>query len=298
MQLLRAARRWGKWYFLAGDALPHSGILYTRNMECFGLNPDSLRGGLILGCGAQFDHPTFPTICRIQGLNLHIRDTADLYLTDEIFRGHSYSIRLPENSVVVDVGMNSGLAALDFARLSKVSAVYGFEPFPKTFEMAMRNFALNPLLSSKIHAVCGGLAVQDESRVVKYSSNLRAGMTTRGVPPTTFSLGEVSTETIQLFDIVACVSKIFTRHHNSSFILKMDCEGDEYDLIPRLHETGLLKEFQIVMMEYHHRSPDLLIDILDANDFSTTDAITSDQILSQGKNGNMIYAAKDASLLE
>lgn len=267
-------------------------------MELFGLDPIQIRGALIQSCGARFEERAgLPTLCHIQGLKLQIRDIVDLFLTDEIFRGFSYPVPITHPCVVFDVGMNAGFTSLEFARHPQVQAVYGYEPFPRTFQMALENFRLNPELAHKIFPFCCGLAVKDETRTIMYSENLRAGMTTTGIPETHFSLGLTAKETIELKEITQSLKATMQKHENLSLILKMDCEGDEFELIPRLHESHLLERFDLIMIEFHRQDPDPLLEILATLGYQFTSAIRSEQILFQGKVSNMIYAAKDPALL-
>jgi FkbM family methyltransferase len=223
---------------------------------------------------------------------------ADLYLADEIFRGEAYPIPFSEPTVVIDIGMNVGFAALEFARDSRVKRVYAYEPFRKTFQMAVENFSLNPEYQPKIVADCSGLSTKNEVRNVEYSETLRAGMTTNGIPKTAFSSGVLELETILLKEIYETLFPIVEAHPSERMILKMDCEGDEFELIPRLSETGILSRFDLIMIEFHRKSPDELFEILEGHGYDFTSATRSAQILFQGKQSNMIYAAKDSSYLE
>ncbi len=267
-------------------------------MQDYGLNPFHIRATLALYCGARFEeHPAHQTICQIQGVNLIISDSGDLHLVDEIFRGLSYPIPFSEPCIVFDIGMNSAVAALDFARHPQVQCVYGFEPFPQTFQMAVENLKLNPELSKKIVPQCFGLSTIDETREINYSKYLRMSMTSRGIPPLPFSKDDISTETIVLKDIVDVFSRLFLKHSSSRYVLKMDCEGDEFELLPKLASSRLLDRFDLVMIEYHRNSPEELKNILGEAGFHVTGATRSEQIGFQQKGGNMIYAAKDPEFL-
>lgn len=268
------------------------------DVDTFGIDTVKIRGDLIQGCGAVFEDRRDFTLCHIQGLHLIIRDAGDLFLTAELFRGCSYPIPFNEPCIVFDVGMNVGMAALQFASSPYVERVYSFEPFPRTFELAVANCALNPTIMAKIHPHCFGLATANESRLVTYSEKLRGSMTTQGVPPCRFSPGIVTTEAIELRDIVDVFSPILAQSSQYRRILKMDCEGDEYTLIPRLEEQGLLKVFDFIMIEFHYQGAGPILDILERNDFFTTSATRSEQILFHGKEGNMIYASKNQKDLD
>ncbi len=49
--------------------------------------------------------------------------------------------------------------------------------------------------------------------------------------------------------------------------LKIDCEGAEYEIIPDLDNAGLLNDADVIIMEWHGKSNQSLIDILVKNIF-------------------------------
>lgn len=48
---------------------------------------------------------------------------------------------LPQAKVILDVGMNIGMNSIEYATFS--DTVHGFEPTPQTYDMALKNIALN-----------------------------------------------------------------------------------------------------------------------------------------------------------
>ena len=52
------------------------------------------------------------------------------------------------------------------------------------------------------------------------------------------------------------------------FVLKMDCEGEEFSIIDDLNVYNLLEKFSFVMIEWHHRNPDAIKKTLLENGFS------------------------------
>lgn len=48
----------------------------------------------------------------------------------------------------------------------------------------------------------------------------------------------------------------------------MDCEGEEHHIFKDLDESGLIKNFHFVMLEWHYNGAEYIIDILEKNGFS------------------------------
>jgi hypothetical protein len=99
-------------------------------------------------------------------------DTFDnFYVVQELFAEGVYSIHLnTEKIVVCDIGMNVGIASLYFAGVNNVTKVYSYEPFPETYQRALANFSLNPLLKDKILPRNEGVAgdTHDKRRKRRY----------------------------------------------------------------------------------------------------------------------------------
>ena len=65
------------------------------------------------------------------------------------------------------------------------------------------------------------------------------------------------------------IASILEKNKNKHVIVKCDCEGAEFEIFERLNEENIISRIDVVMMEYHFRKPDRLIDILTENDFAT-----------------------------
>ena len=72
-------------------------------------------------------------------------------ITKEVFYKERYNWGgRNDRYVVFDIGMNVGIASLFFAQRNDVECVYGFEPFPVTYQRALENISLNVKLMKKI----------------------------------------------------------------------------------------------------------------------------------------------------
>ena len=85
-------------------------------------------------------------------------------ITYEVFENHVYKYGgILGDQIVIDVGMNVGIASLYFAQNESVKEVYSFEPFHQTFIRAMENINLNcDEIREKIHPFEFGLSNSDK----------------------------------------------------------------------------------------------------------------------------------------
>lgn len=224
-----------------------------------------------------------------EGVNIDITISKDcpLYLIKEVFTKSAYNLNLKRESVLIDIGMNQGAVSLLFASKEYISRVYAYEPFLPTFEMAIRNFKLNPQLSKKIIPHNFGLGRQQATMDIPYLSTATGGMST--THETCSGQSNVRREPVLVKDAAKELVKVFEQNRNKHIIVKCDCEGAEFEIFERLNAEQLVGKIDVVMMEYHFEPPDRLLDILTQNGFAAQ--VRSG--LSKAKTG-YIYAVRMA----
>lgn len=141
-----------------------------------------------------------------------------------------------KEKVVLDVGANIGDTPIFFA-LHGAKKVIGIEPFPQNYEMAQKNTEINDL-SDKIEILLAGCSSKNEYLTIDptFKSDIRSNLKKfeKGIQ-------------IPLFTIQYLVEK----YNLSDAILKMDCEGCEYESI-LLSERDTLRKFTHIQIEYHN----------------------------------------------
>lgn len=211
------------------------------------------------------------------------------YVASELFIEGLYSLHYNKNLVVCDVGMNVGVASLYFANMGNVQKVYGFEPFKETYDAAIDNFRLNPGISHKIVPYNLGAGGSTSSLVIPISKVDSATKST-----TDFFLERIDTDTahtitVQIRDIREVVQEIFHNHPAEELFLKLDCEGAEYEILEKLHESGLLAKIKVIIIEWHFKGYQSLEKLLGANGFSSVVFPRPTKTIS---DMGMIYAFK------
>ncbi|MCQ4367235.1 MAG: FkbM family methyltransferase [Sulfolobales archaeon] len=160
------------------------------------------------------------------------------------------------NKTVVDVGAGIADTAIYFA-LRGAKRVIAFEPFPKIFDIAQRNVKANGL-EDKVILVNAGCGYDGEVRVKEdVESNASAGLRDFG-----------EGVKIPMYSLNTIVSKF---NVEKGSVLKVDCEGCEYDLF-RNASREALDRFDQIEMEYHYGYKEL-VNILKKNGFKTKNTI-------------------------
>jgi FkbM family methyltransferase len=180
----------------------------------------------------DYDNKNRKTMVLLHGA-LSNGDVVGIFL-DNIY--HSLPVR---DKIVVDVGANIGDSAIYFA-LSGAANVIAIEPFPRNYEMARKNIELNNL-SNKIALLLAGCSSCNGSIVVNQSEyghdrNL-TDKSGHGVKLPLMTLENILDKNNVL--------------RTDKAILKMDCEGCEYDIIFS-SSRDTLRRFSHIQIEYHY----------------------------------------------
>ena len=136
---------------------------------------------------------------------------------------------------VLDIGANIGDSAIFFA-LKGAKRVIAVEPFPSTFEALLMNIKENnfqDVITPRNYAVSNEQGSIKLSNRVVNSVGTMAKSQNEGTIIPTFTLRDI----VEEFSL-------------SSFILKMDCEGCEYEVLDTISET-LSERISEIFVEYH-----------------------------------------------
>ncbi len=205
---------------------------------------------------AESDHDKF-FLVSINNNRLYVRknNVSDMLIIKSTFIDREYDFlnEYIKDGQVVDVGVNIGDTAIMFARKG-ARRVLGFEPHPKFFAQATQNIYLNQL-EDTVSLRPYGLGAKDITVTMKEDSNLGASGA--------FGLKESPLGdkiTIKIAPISVLMGEMGTID-----VLKLDCEGAEFDIIEAL-STENLKRIRVIGMEYH-RDPQPIIEKLEKNGF-------------------------------
>jgi FkbM family methyltransferase len=161
------------------------------------------------------------------------KGNADGYIA--VFLKNEYQYLPVKGRTVIDIGTNIGDSAIYFA-LRGADKVIALEPLPSIYKTAKENIELNNL-SNKINVLLAGCAGNTEYIDPAYESDISRYSDQ-------FNPGKVPLLTLEN---ILKDNKIM---HNTGAILKMDCEGYEYDIILPA-PCKILRHFTHIQIEYH-----------------------------------------------
>ncbi|MCL5423742.1 MAG: FkbM family methyltransferase [Candidatus Marsarchaeota archaeon] len=170
------------------------------------------------------------------------RPNSILSLITENFILEQYSKLEIKNNIIVDIGANVGDSTIFFV-LNGAKKVYALEPYPHSYNLARKNVMTNKLNKKIIllNAAIGkntGFYKLDETFKSFDSSSIK-----------NFNKGK----NIRVYSL----SDLIKKFNLTNVILKMDCEGFEYESILTT-ENSMLRKFSQIFLEYHYYYEDLV----------------------------------------
>ncbi len=173
------------------------------------------------------------------GLRFSVRGgTTDLAVLNEAAIMNPYlgpgHIQLRQDAVVMDVGANMGDFAIQAAALCPLGRVYAIEPVSEYISLLETNKTLNRLSNIEIIQV----ALGDHEGEIRLSI--------AGSESGAYFNGTTNTETARLTTLPQLMRECGLERID---LLKMDCEGSEWDILPAAREV--LTRIRQICMEFH-----------------------------------------------
>lgn len=219
-------------------------------------------------------------LLRFEDVSIKVRSMDEFNNVYETLGQHIYHYRINngKRDVVLDIGMNVGDSVLYFLHKSSVDKVYGYEPFKQPFMMAKENLRDYYCNKERLEIFQYGISSENEKRKISFNGDMTCGQSTiESVRERAYeiyqSMGLVNqlneeTEEIQVYRASDIFEPIIQKYCDHNIILKMDCEGEEYCIIEELLQSGLLVKIKFLMMEWHYKGKNALLNYLEKAGFS------------------------------
>jgi FkbM family methyltransferase len=178
---------------------------------------------------------------------------------------------IPGNTTVLDIGANIGVFSIYAAKLG-ASKIYAFEPNKEAFKVLCKNIKANNF-EGKI--IPFNLAVTKHGNPVKIPIK---SSTTNKIASLTDHTRE---DLYEMVDSITLEEIIKTNRIEHVDLLKMDCEGAEYEIVSSLTNDICMKIDEI-RMECHGKTIDGIVDDLRNFGFNVT-------LKKQCSNTNLVW---------
>lgn len=229
-------------------------------------------------------------IAQIYNHRVYLNTWEEILILKEIYIDGIYNFNIggcTSDAIFIDIGMNVGFTSLFFAQKDEISKVYSFEPFPNTYKMALDNFSLNFDIKSKIIPYNWGLGENNKTEIWDYNTDYKGSMGKEGLPAHIYlDTSKNEKITVSIKDVSIELNRIIEENKEKKIILKIDCEGAEYEIIEKLFTSNILDSFVCIMIEWHVKGPKKLLELLESKNYYSFSFNEHDQTIG------MIYATK------
>jgi len=175
------------------------------------------------------------------------RDVLSVWPVFEIFVDDAYRVGLlrrllPDEPVtVIDVGAHVGSASVAFSRALRVRSVICTEPSPTSAALLRRNLSSNAVPSSVVEAAVG--VTSGSVELVGGRAGSCEARVARAEGPSDATPDRLSVPMVAMSDLLA-------RAGEGPVLVKMDCEGSEYEIVAETPPAAWAP-VRAVVLEYH-----------------------------------------------
>ena len=197
----------------------------------------------------QLGNDKFAVFETTTDLKIKIRvKSTDLMALTNVWMINEYdvdSFKINQNDIVIDVGAHIGLFSLLVSQFCKTGKIFSFEPIRENFDLLVSNLALNHI--ENVFPFNVGVS-KNSGKLNLFLNNDQSAHSI--FPKSSESISVESTSLQKIFD---------EKKISSCKLLKLDCEGAEYEIIESL-PSDLFTKINKTAIEYHmvDTKPELL----------------------------------------
>lgn len=206
-------------------------------------------------------------IVEFDSFKIYVETFEEFFILNEIFVQNTYNFSYYEKSIVIDIGANIGVSCLYFSKMPNVLKVYAFEPVKVSYQQAILNMSLNGVTKEHVEIHNIGLGEKDKNDVFSFNRNVKGNTGVRGELSPSFKADSVEETKVIIKDASVQLRKIIEVNPNVKIIVKMDCEGGEYNIFDNISNSGILREVDCIMMEWHDKGAFQIEEYLKENGF-------------------------------
>jgi FkbM family methyltransferase len=187
-------------------------------------------------------------------LTIYVETVEEFHILNEVFVKDDYDFMTGSKSIVIDIGANVGITSLFFSSLDYVDKIYAFEPVKDTFEQAQYNLSLNSTIDKMATIKNIGLGKNNRKEVFLFDKEWKGNTGVRGVESPSYSNNNNAKEIeVTIASATVEIEKILEENTKKNIIVKMDCEGAEYEILEDLFNSGIIYKIDVLLLEWHDR---------------------------------------------
>jgi FkbM family methyltransferase len=227
-------------------------------------------------------------IFKFSDVSIFVESPEEIFIINEVFVEHEYNFIATQSCILLDIGANVGISSLFFSRLPFVEKVYSFEPVPETYQQAKKNLSLNESINKVVELNNFGLGKNNRSEVFFFNKDMKGNTGVRGLlsPSYAANSNTLSKVEVSIRDVSEVLAQIQQDNKGKKVVVKMDCEGAEYEIFENLVINGRLNNVDVFMIEWHDKGAHDIENVLQMANFNCFSR-------NLDSNSGMIYAYKN-----
>jgi FkbM family methyltransferase len=187
------------------------------------------------------DLPSCEAVFRDDGTKLLLSGLADLSNLWAIFGREEYPV-VSNDELIIDIGANIGLFSLFAARRAPDARITAFEPVKPTFDTLATNVGQSTA-HRRISLINAAVAPTDRRQRIYLGTSSDLASLYPSLPDQSYEWVEARS-----------INTILRDHEGTLSLLKMDCEGAEWEILTSA-QPEYFKKVQRVFVEFHDLSP-------------------------------------------
>ena len=220
-------------------------------------------------------------------VKIYVESVEEFFIINEVFIEKDYNFVTNSKATVIDIGGNIGIASIFFSTLENVENIYLFEPVIDTFNQAKFNISLNKSINKVSSLNNFGLGNKNRMETFIYNKSIKGNTGIRGARSSSYAanLNNITNVEVQIKSSSEIIKNIIEKNSKNTIVVKIDCEGAEYEIFENLSNSGVISFIDIFMIEWHDNGAKVIEDILKKFSFNYFSR-------NLGTNSGMIYAYK------
>jgi FkbM family methyltransferase len=147
-----------------------------------------------------------------------------------------HDVVLPNHSLILDVGAHHGIFAVAALKRFPHCRLLAVEPDPSSLSLLMKNLVSNSLLS---RSVISPVAIGHDDGSTSFFRSEEGSWGNRLSSSPTVTSNQIVVKTARVESLI---------RNETPLLVKCNCEGGEFELLPQLFQLGLKPSIMIIML--------------------------------------------------